>query len=307
MNDKNHSLWVEHYRPTTLDTYVGNESLKEKVSRYINSNDMPHLLLYGKAGTGKTTLAKILVNSIDCDNLYINASDENSVDNIRNKVKSFASTVGFAPLKIIILDESDYVTPNAQAALRNLMETFSKTTRFILTCNYIERIIDPVISRCQSFQVIPPSMKEVGQHIVKNILDVEKIEYDLSDIVTLIQSNYPDIRRIINQIQRQVMDGKLVIDKSEVIQNDYKLKIIETLKLQDKKLGFQTIRQILADNKITDFSDLYSLLYNKVGEYADGNIANVILEIAEGQKSDVLVVDKEINAMAALIRILGVM
>ena len=143
-----HSLWVEKYRPTDLSTYVGNEHLKEKVKVYLESEDVPHLLLFGKAGTGKTTLAKIVVNNIDCDYMYINASDENKVDDVRNKIKTFASSVGFKSLKVIILDECDYLTPNAQAALRNLMETFSKLCRFILTCNYVERIIDPIQPRC---------------------------------------------------------------------------------------------------------------------------------------------------------------
>ena len=170
-----HSLWVEKYRPNTLTTYVGNEHLKEKVKRYIDSEDVPHLLLYGKAGTGKTTLAKILVNNIDCDYMYINASDENKVDDVRNKIKTFASSVGFKDMKVVILDECDYLTPNAQAALRNLMETFSKHCRFILTCNYVERIIDPIQSRCQSYKVVPPSKKEVAQQMVK-ILNEESVK-----------------------------------------------------------------------------------------------------------------------------------
>ena len=167
-----HSLWVEKYRPKDLSTYVGNEHLKEKVKVYLESEDVPHLLLFGKAGTGKTTLAKIVVNNIDCDYMYINASDENKVDDVRNKIKTFASSVGFKSLKVIILDECDYLTPNAQAALRNLMETFSKHCRFILTCNYVERIIDPIQSRCQSYKVVPPSKKDVAQHLV-DILDKE--------------------------------------------------------------------------------------------------------------------------------------
>ena len=147
MESVKHSLWVEKYRPNQLDNYIGNDHLKSKVSVYLESGDIPHLLLFGRAGTGKTTLAKLLVNNIDCDYLYINASDENSVDVVREKVKNFASTLGFKDMKVIILDECDYITPNAQAALRNLMETFSKNCRFILTCNYVERIIDPIQSR----------------------------------------------------------------------------------------------------------------------------------------------------------------
>ena len=131
------SLWVESYRPVTLENYVGNEHLKEKVSGYLETGDVPHLLLYGRAGTGKTTLAKLIVKSMDCDYMVINASDENNVETVRNKVKGFASSMGFKKYKIIILDEFDYMSQNAQAILRNLMETFSQHCRFILTCNYV--------------------------------------------------------------------------------------------------------------------------------------------------------------------------
>ena len=151
MNNTENTLWVEKYRPDTLEGYVGNEHILQKVKIYIENEDVPHLLLYGQAGTGKTTLAKIITNQIDCDVMYINASDENSVDAVRDKIRGFASSMGFRKWKVVILDESDYLTPNAQAALRNLMETFSKTTRFILTCNYVEKVIDPIQSRCQTF------------------------------------------------------------------------------------------------------------------------------------------------------------
>ena len=158
----NNSLWVEKYRPQKLEEYVGNKHLKQKVSDYLQSGDIPHLLFFGKAGTGKTTLAKLIVNSIDCDYIIINASDENNVDTVRNKVKGFASTVGFKDLKVIILDEFDYMTPNAQAILRNLMETFSKHCRFILTCNYVEKVISPIRSRTQEFQIVPPTRKDLS-------------------------------------------------------------------------------------------------------------------------------------------------
>ena len=180
--NREHTLFVEKYRPVSLENYIGNQHLKTKVSKYINTGDIPHLLLHGKAGTGKTTLAKLLVSNIDCDQMYINASDTNSVDTVRNQIKVFASSVGFKDLKVIILDECDFLTPNAQAALRNLMETFSRHCRFILTCNYVERIIDPIQSRCQSYQIIPPSKKEVAIHTSK-ILNTEGITYDNNDIV----------------------------------------------------------------------------------------------------------------------------
>jgi len=210
------TLWVEKYRPSSIDTYIGNEHLLDKVSVYLESGDLPHLLLYGRAGTGKTTLAKILVKNIECDYLYINASDENNVDTVRTKVKNFASTVGFKDFKIIILDECDYITPNAQAALRNLMETFSKHCRFILTCNYVERIIDPIQSRCQSFQIIPPSKKEVAVHL-SNILQNENVKFEVDDVATIVNGTYPDIRKVINTSQRNVVNKSLKLDTGSII------------------------------------------------------------------------------------------
>ena len=295
-----HSLWVEKYRPTDLSTYVGNEHLKEKVKVYLESEDVPHLLLYGKAGTGKTTLAKIITKNIDCDYLYINASDENKVDDVRNKVKTFASSIGFKSLKVIILDECDYLTPNAQAALRNLMETFSRHCRFILTCNYVERIIDPIQSRCQSYKVVPPSKKEVAQQMV-NILTQENCTFELDDIALIVNAGYPDIRRVINSAQRQIIDGKLKIDTSSVIQNNYKLQLLEMLSNGSK---LNDIRKLIADNSISDYSELFRLLYDEVDNYGNGKQAECIMNIAEAQFQDVNVVDKEINFMSLIIRLL---
>ena len=166
-------------------------------------------------------------------------SDENSVDVVREKVKKINTWI--LDMKVIILDECDYITP--RNALRNLMETFSKSCRFILTCNYVERIIDPIQSRCQSFQIIPPDRKEVKVHL-NNILTKESVTSDIEDIVTIVNSGFPDLRRVINP-QRQVVDGKLVIDEGMSIQNDYKLQVLEILKTQDKKNSFKNIRQLL--------------------------------------------------------------
>ena len=297
-----HSLWVEKYRPTDLSTYIGNEHLKSKVKVYLESGDVPHLLLYGRAGTGKTTLAKIITKNIDCDMMYINASDENKVDDVRNKIKTFASSVGFKDLKVIILDECDYLTPNAQAALRNLMETFSKHCRFILTCNYVERIIDPIQSRCQSYKVVPPSKKEVAQQLV-NILKQENCQFELDDIALIVNAGYPDIRRVINSAQRQVVDGKLKIDVNSVIQSDYKIQLLESLTPNAKVTD---IRQLIADNSITDYSELYRLLYDEIETYSNGKIAECILAIAEGQYQDVQVVDKEINFMSTIVKLIRI-
>jgi len=303
--NKQHTLWVERYRPVSLENYIGNEHLKTKVSKYISTGDIPHLLLHGKAGTGKTTLAKLLVSNVDCDQMYVNASDENNVETVRNKIKMFASSVGFKDLKVIILDECDFLTPNAQAALRNLMETFSKHCRFILTCNYVERIIDPIQSRCQSFQIIPPSKKEVAIHTSK-ILNTEGVSFENEQIVTMVNSSYPDIRRIINAVQRNIVDNQLIVDTESLVQNDYKLQVLEILQTQDKKNAFKNLRQLLADSQIRDYADLFRLLYDEIESYGKGHIAEVILTIAKYELSDAQVVDKEINAMAMLIEILNI-
>ena len=297
-----HSLWVEKYRPKDLSTYIGNEHLREKVGVYLESGDVPHLLLYGRAGTGKTTLAKIIVKNIDCDFLYVNASDENKIDDVRNKIKTFAASVGFKDLKVVILDECDYLTPNAQAALRNLMETFSKHCRFILTCNYVERIIDPIQSRCQPYKIVPPSRKDVAKQMV-NILSEEGATYNLDDVALIVNAGYPDIRRVINSAQRQVVDGKLKVDVNSVIQSDYKIKLLESLTPNSKIAG---IRQLLADNSVTDYAELYRLLYDEIDTYSNGKVAECILAIAEGQYQDVQVVDKEINFISTIVKLLRI-
>ena len=294
---ESHGLWVEKYRPKDLSTYVGNDSLKTKVARFIEEQNVPHLLLYGKAGGGKTTLAKIIVNHIECDYLYINASDERNIDLVRDKLKTFASSIGFNPMKVVILDEADYLNPNsAQPALRNLMETFSSHCRFILTCNYVEKIIDPLQSRCQTYKIIPPSKKEVALHS-KTILENEAIDYELDDLALIVTAGYPDLRKVINDLQRQCVDGNLNVDKDGLLNNEFKLLFIESLKNRD---DIRNIRKMVANNNFTDFTELFRLMYDEVENFAGDKVAEAIAEISTGLYQDVLVPDKEINFIATV-------
>ena len=297
-----HGLWVERYRPQDLSTYVGNEHLKTKVERFLDDGNIPHLLLYGRAGGGKTTLAKIIVNNTECDYLYINASDERNIDLVRDKLKTFASSVGFKPMKVVILDEADYLNVNsAQPALRNLMETFSAHCRFILTCNYVEKIIDPIQSRCQTYKIVPPSKKEVAVH-AKTILEKENISFDLDDLALVVTAGYPDLRKVINELQRMSINGKLSVDKDGMIHNEFKLQFLDAIR-NGESIG--TIRKMVADSNFTEYTELYRLLYDEVESFGVDKMPEIIADISKGSYQDVMVVDKEINFIATVSNILG--
>jgi DNA polymerase III delta prime subunit len=303
--NKENSLWTEQYRPSTLENYIGNEHMKDRIQYIIDTGEMVHLLFYGKPGTGKTSIAKIIANSLNADVLYINASDESGVDIIRDKIKGFASTMGFGNTKIIILDESDFMSSFGQAALRNVMETFSNNCKFILTCNYVEKIIPAIQSRCQSFQVTPPSKKDIAIHISK-ILTEKGIQFDVKDLVPIIDSSYPDIRKIINTCQLNSHKGVLKLDISAIVENDYKQKVLDILNSSvDKKTKYNTIRKALADSKVTDFTELYTFLYEKVDDFSPKSTSVSILTLSEGQYKSSLVIDKEIPMIATIINLLN--
>lgn len=290
-----HTLWVEKYRPDTLKGYLGNEAFTESLGEWIEKNNFPNLLLYGSPGTGKTTAAKLVVKNINCDFLYLNCSDENGIDVIRDKVKQFASGATFKPLKVVILDEADFLTINAQAALRNIIETFSLNTRFIFTCNYVERIIDALQSRLTSFHLATADIKLVAKHLV-GILDTEGIKYDKQDIVTIVKKTYPDLRRAINILQSNSVKGKLTL--SEVIDNNYIEQVIDELKSK-KKTAFNNIRQIIANNNINDFTGLYKSLY----DHYSSPESTIIIE--EYIFHSTTIPDKEICFMGCVAKLLN--
>lgn len=291
-----HTLWVEKYRPDTLEGYLGNEEFISSLNEWIGKNDFPNLLLYGPPGTGKTTAAKLIVKNINCDHIYLNCSDENGIDIIRDKVKQFASGATFKPLKVVILDESDFLTINAQAALRNVIESFSLTTRFIFTCNFAERIIDPLKSRLNVFALNTPEPKTIAKRL-KEVLDAEQIEYDIKDVVEIVKKTYPDIRRALNQIQSLSTGGALKFKK--IIDSSYVEQIINEAKSK-KKTSFNTIRQIVADNDVNDFTGLYKELHNA---YSSPE-ATIIIE--EYLFHSTTIPDKEICFMGCVAKLLSI-
>ena len=297
ISNKEHTLLVEKYRSTKLEDYVGNENIKATISKYLSQNDIQNLIFYGPPGTGKTTLAKLIVNNLNCDHLYINASDERGIETIRDKVSGFASSASFKPLKVIILDEADFLTIQAQASLRNVIETFSRSTRFILTCNYIERIIDPLQSRCQVIKIVPPSKGEVAKHLTW-ILEKESISYTLDDIKIIVNQYYPDLRKCINTIQLNSKDNTLKLDNSILVSSNYIDKVIDELK--KSKPYFNNIRQTIADSNVEDFDELFKALYERASEFLPNKEGTVAMLVNDHQYKANFRIDKEINTMSLI-------
>jgi replication factor C small subunit len=302
MANTENSLLVEKYRPSKLENYVGNENIKKSISKYLEQNDILNLIFYGPAGTGKTTLAKLCVQNLDCDHLYINASDERGIETIRDKVQSFASVASFKPLKVVILDEADFLTIQAQASLRNIIETFSRTTRFIMTCNFVERIIDPLQSRCQVLKIVPPTKKDVAKHL-HWICNQESISHDINDLVPLVNQYYPDLRKCINTIQLSTQDNTLKLDQSVLVSSNYIDKVINALSEGSKhnKIDcYNDIRQIIADANVDDFDELFRALYERSSEYLQDKEGTASILINEHQYKANFRIDKEINTMSLI-------
>ena len=305
---KEHPIWVERYRPQVMDDYIGNESIKDTCRIYLKKQDIPHLLLFGPPGTGKTTLAKLLTRHINCDVLYVNASDERGIDDVRVKLKNFAIGSGFRPLKIAILDEADRLTSDAQGALRNMMETYSIHTRFILTCNHVEKMAAPIVSRCQTFEIKPINKTDVAKKLVY-ILQNEKVSFTKEDIKFIIETYYPDIRKVINFAQQSNINGALKIYKDNAVDLDFHKKIVEILKNpSNSEVSLMEIRQLIVDHTDPDsLEPAYRYLMDHMDEYAKGKEAIVILRLAEGLKDSSSLIDevRDIPFLACVYNILN--
>jgi replication factor C small subunit len=297
---KKHTLWIEKYRSQTLEQYIGNDAVKNRISDCIAKNDIPHFIFSGTAGTGKTTLAKLIVNNIKCDYLYLNASDENGIDMIREKVKGFASSATFNPIKVVILDEADFLTQPAQAALRNIIEEYSINTRFVLTCNYIERLIEPLTSRCEIHILKPPSMPDVARHVCKNILDVEGVKYDIQNVAMLIKEHYPDIRSIIKCLQAGIKDNEFQWIE---LNTDWLTRVVKVLG-DRKKDAWYVIRQIVADAQVDDFQVAYKYMFDNLDKFSYGHDAEISVILDDHIWRAGVVPDKEINFASAIAKIL---
>jgi len=301
---KENTLFNEKFRPTTLEHFVGNQHVKDTIQRFLDQNDIPNMLFYAPAGTGKTTLAKIIVKNLDCDYLMLNASDENGIDTIRDKVKGFASAASWKGIKVVILDEADFITIQGQAALRNVIETFSRSTRFILTCNFIERIIDPLQSRCQTLKIVPPTKQDVYNHLTWILADQLNLSYTPEDLKSLILKYYPDMRKMLNVLQMSVKDDAIVLDETVLTSNNY---IKEVLKELAGKKSWLTIRQVIADSNIKDFEELYRSLFEYAPKYAPGSEGSVAIILNEHLYQANFRIDKEINIASCIAKIIEVL
>ena len=298
-----HYVMNEKYRPSTLEGYVCDDYLKQKVEGWLEQQNIPMLGFFGKAGSGKTTLAKIIARNIDCDYIMINATDKRGIEDIKNEILPFVSVMSFksAP-KIVILDEATHILQAGQVLLLNMIETYSLNTRFILTGNYPERLIEPLRSRLEDYNLKPPSKKHVAKHLV-NILDTENIQYEISDVAAIINAYYPDLRRIINNTQKHVIDNKLALSQTLTNDSDTENNLIQLLSKKHSKT-FTEIRKLVADSDVSDFDSLYKKLYTDIEKYASGNEGLVIITINEHIFQSASVIDKEICFFAAIAKIL---
>ena len=302
-------LWVEKYRPQTIDECILPDSMKKTFKEFIDSGELPNFLFCGGAGVGKTTVAKALCNEIGAEYLFINGSEESGIDVLRSKIKNFASSVSLTDAKkVVILDEADYLNANStQPALRGFIEEFSNNCRFIFTCNFKNRIIEPLHSRCAvvEFKIENSEKPKIAAGFYRRVLDIlsfEKVEADGKVVAEIITKYFPDYRRILNELQRYSVSG--VIDAGILVNlgDESYADLVKNLKAKN----FTEVRKWVGKNTDIESTELFRKLYDKAIDYLElGSIPQLVLILADYQYKAAFVADREINTMAALTEIMG--
>lgn len=307
INKSKHLLWCEKYRPATLEDYVfHNEAHKKAFTQMVKDKTIPHLLLSGVQGSGKTTIAQILINALEfesADIMIINASDENSVDDMRDKIKGFIGTFAMGGFKVVLLEEADYLSQPAQAVLRKYMEDESSTARFILTCNYVHKVLPPIVSRTQHYMFKAADANEITEFCAK-ILIAEEIEFDLDTLDKYVSVGYPDIRKIINLLQQNSIAGRLLNQTAEAEVGDYKFTLLDLIG-QDK--WFEARKLTCGTVPGEEWEAVYRFLYENLDKSPKfskkENYEAGIVIIAKYLRSHAIVSDFEINAAAMFIEL----
>lgn len=308
MNQSEHFLWVEKYRPRSIDKTVLPQSLKSVFQQFVDQDNIPNLLLCGKAGVGKTTVARAMLDQLGCDYIVINGSMNGNIDTLRVEIKNFASTVSFAGgRKYVILDEADYLNANStQPALRNFMEEFSKNCGFILTCNFRNKIIDPLQSRCSVVDFTIPKeerTKLAGQFykLACNILEKENVEFEQPVVAEVIKKYFPDWRRVLNELQRYAATGKI---DSGILSN-FKQDSLKTVIKDMKDKNFTAVRRWVGENSDLDPATFYRELYDTAYDFLEvKSVPQLVLILADYQYKSAFVADQEINTAACLTEIM---
>jgi DNA polymerase III delta prime subunit len=303
------SLWVEKYRPRTIEDCILPEELKSTFRQYVERKEIPNLLLCGTAGVGKTTIAKALCEEIGCDYMMINGSDESGIDTFRTKIKTYASSVSFnGGKKVIIIDEADYLNANStQPAMRNAMEEFAHNCTFIMTCNYKNRIIEPLHSRCAVIEFklkVADKAKMAAQFLKRalNILESEKVEYDKAVVAEVVRKHFPDYRRVLNELQRYSVSGKI---DAGILSSVADISINELVKAMKTK-DFGSMRKWVAENAYDDSSKVFRKIYDSLYDHMNRNsIPAAIVILARYQYQAAFVADQELNMVACLAEIMA--